>query len=100
MVHPSRCPELTRYPELSYGAGAKWIKHITQDRLQTFLGGPFQHTNLSSKLFIHRMDGPCVVDLRVWSAPGLTKPLFCEAMQQTFKPAKKGDSFGPSCELL
>ncbi|KAI6046633.1 glycoside hydrolase family 38 protein [Pisolithus marmoratus] len=86
----------TSYPELNYGSGAKWIKNLTQSRLSNFLGGHFADVNLSSKLFVHRRDGPGVVDLQVWSAPGLTKPLFAEAMRQKFKPAKKGESFGPS----
>ncbi|KIM65521.1 glycoside hydrolase family 38 protein [Scleroderma citrinum Foug A] len=90
------CSQHSQYPELNYGSGAKWIKNLTQSRLSNFLGGHFQDYNLSSKLFIHRLDGPGSVDLQVWSAPGLTKPLFREAMQQTFKPAKKGDSLGPS----
>jgi alpha-mannosidase len=47
-------------------------------------------------LFIHRSDDSNLVKLQSWSAPGLTKPTFDEAMKQTFKPAKKGDSFGPS----
>jgi len=32
----------------------------------------------------------------VWSAPKLTKPTFDEAKRQTYKPAHKGESFGPS----
>ncbi|KAL4077552.1 glycoside hydrolase family 38 protein [Scleroderma citrinum] len=92
----AHCSRQSQYPELNYGSGAKWIKNLTQSRLSNFLGGHFQDCNLSSKMFIHRIDGPGVVDLLVWSAPGLTKPLFPEVMQQTFKPAKKGDSFGPS----
>ncbi|KAI6019052.1 glycoside hydrolase family 38 protein [Pisolithus microcarpus] len=87
----------TSYPEINYGNGAKWIKNLTQGRLSNFLGGHFADVNLSSKLFVHRLDGPGVVDLQVWSAPGLTKPLFAEAMRQKFRPAKKGESFGPSC---
>ncbi|KAI5983893.1 glycoside hydrolase family 38 protein, partial [Pisolithus albus] len=85
------------YPEINYGNGAKWIKNLTQGRLSNFLGGHFADVNLSSKLFVHRLDGPGVVDLQVWSAPGLTKPLFAEALRQKFRPAKKGESFGPSC---
>ena len=91
---------LGHYPELNFGSGAKWIKNLTQSRLSTFLGGHFENVNLSSVLYVHRRDGPQYVDLQVWSAPGLSKPLFKEAMQQTFKPAKKGDSFGPSCEFF
>ncbi|KAF8878221.1 glycoside hydrolase family 38 protein [Infundibulicybe gibba] len=61
------------------------------DRLGNFLGGHFSNVNLSSVLFTHRVD-----NRNIWSAPGLTKPTFEEAMKQEFKPAKKGDSFGPS----
>ncbi|EKM48306.1 glycoside hydrolase family 38 protein [Phanerochaete carnosa HHB-10118-sp] len=50
-------------------------------------------------LFTHRVDDSHRVKLEVWSAPGLSKPLFQEAMKQNFKPAKKGDSFGPSYTL-
>lgn len=32
----------------------------------------------------------------VWSAPGLSKPSFEEAMKEEFKVAKKGEKFGPS----
>lgn len=32
----------------------------------------------------------------MWSAPGLSKPLFDEAKKQKYKPAKKGDWYGPS----
>ncbi|KAH7922134.1 glycoside hydrolase family 38 protein [Leucogyrophana mollusca] len=84
------------YPVLNYGSGSKWIKNLTQSRLSTFTGGHFADVNLSSILFTHRIDGPEFVSLEVWSAPGLTKPLFDEAIKQKFKPAKKGDSFGPS----
>lgn len=84
------------YPELNFGPGAKWIKNLTQDRLSQFTGGHFSDVNLSSVLFIHRLDSSQYVKLQVWSAPGLTKPTFEEAMKQKFRPAKKGDSFGPS----
>lgn len=90
---------LPDYPNLNYGPGAKWIKHLTQNRLGTFNGGHFSDVNLSSMLFTHRLDDNHHVKLEVWSAPGLTKPLFAEALKQKFKPAKKGDSFGPSCKL-
>lgn len=84
------------YSVLNPSAGAKWIKNLTQDRLSQFTGGHFADVNLSSVLFTHRLDGEGHVKLQTWSAPGLTKPSFEEAMKQEFKPAKKGDSFGPS----
>ncbi|KAJ3983926.1 glycosyl hydrolases family 38 N-terminal domain-containing protein [Lentinula detonsa] len=85
-----------QYSELNYNPGAKWIKGLTQNRLGTFLGGHFSDVNLSSVLFTHRLDNAEHVKLEVWSAPGISKPTFEEAMKQKFKPAKKGDSFGPS----
>ena len=90
--------ELPEYDELNYGTGAKWIKHLTKNRLDTFTGGHFSDVNLSSVLFTHRLSDAEHVKLEVWSAPGLTKPSFQEAMMQKFKPARKGDQFGPSCE--
>lgn len=86
----------TSYPELNTGGGAKWIKNLTKDRLSQFTGGHFSDINLSSVLFTHRVDDEEHVKLQVWSAPGLTKPSFEEAMEQKFRPATKGESFGPS----
>ncbi|TFK19473.1 alpha-mannosidase [Coprinopsis marcescibilis] len=84
------------YPEQNYEAGAKWIKHLTQDRLNTFRGGRYGDVNLSHVLFHDRKDSSEYVKLRVWSAPGLSKPTFEEALQQKYRIAKKGESFGPS----
>lgn len=88
------------YPNLNPTAGAKWIKHLTRDRLNNFEGGHFDDLNLSSALFIHKLDSTEHVKLQVWSAPGLSKPTFEEAMKQEFKETKKGQSFGPSCECF
>src|ERR1700731_1249022 len=96
--HPHhRLDEMT-YPNLNYGSGAKWIKQLTQERLNHFHGGRYSDFNLSSMLYTHRLDDAEVIQLQVWSAPGLEKPSFAEAMKQQFRPAKKGDVFGPSCE--
>jgi hypothetical protein len=86
------------YADINLGAGAKWVKKLTQDRLNTFTGGHFGSVNLTSVLFTDRLDDEKHVQLQVWSAPGLTKPTFKEAMKAKFKSAKKGDKFGPSCE--
>jgi alpha-mannosidase len=86
------------YPSTNYEPGAKWIKSLTKNRLGNFEGGHFSDVNLSSVLFTHRLYNEQHVKLKVWSAPGMSKPTFKEAMKQEFKPAKKGDSFGPSCE--
>jgi alpha-mannosidase len=86
------------YPEFNYSAGAKWAKNLTRQRINNFHGGHFADVNISSVLYLHRLDDSDHIKLQVWSAPGLEKPSFEEAVKQEFKPAKKGDSFGPSCE--
>ena len=88
----------TNYPVQNYSPGAKWIKKLTKDRTDNFTGGHFADVNLTSKLFTHRLDDAEHIQLERWSAPGLTKPSFAEALKQEFQPAKKGESIGPSCE--
>ena len=96
--HHHHGPPLPDYPNLNYGPGNKWIKDLTKNRLGTFVGGHFSDVNLSSVMFTHRLDNEDHVRLEVWSAPGLSKPSFQEAMKQKFRSAKKGESFGPSCK--
>ncbi|TRM58025.1 glycoside hydrolase family 38 protein [Schizophyllum amplum] len=87
---------MANYPSLSLDAGNKWIKSLTQNRLDYFTGGHYAGHNLSSALYkVNRDD---LVRLKSWSAPGLTKPSYAEAMAHIdeFKPAKKGDRYGPS----
>lgn len=90
------CAHNHSYPVLNYDPGAKWVKNLTRDRLGNFNGGRYADINLGSSLFIHRLDGYSYVNLKAWSAPGLSKPSFEEAMKQEFRDAKKGESFGPS----
>ena len=94
------CSQRTAYPVLNLSPGAKWTKGLTRRRLDHFNGGHFSDVNLSSVLFTHRIDNAEHVKLQVWSAPGMTKPSFEEAMKQKFKPARKGQSFGPSCRFF
>ncbi|KAI0319402.1 glycoside hydrolase family 38 protein [Amylostereum chailletii] len=94
--HHQHGPSQSAYPEQNYGPGAKWIKNLTKDRIGTFTGGHFSNVNLSSLLYTQRIDDQDHIKLEVWSAPGLSKPSFQEAMKQDYKPAKKGDSYGPS----
>jgi alpha-mannosidase len=54
------------YPELNVGAGAKWIKNLTQDRLGSFNGGHYSDVNLASVLFTHRIDNAEHVKLKVY----------------------------------
>lgn len=85
------------YPELGTGPGAKWIKSLTNDRTGQFTGSRYPDLDLTAVLFTEKKDGKDYVELNVWSAPGRSKPTFKEAMNKEFKPAKKGDRFGPSC---
>ncbi|KAH9970026.1 glycoside hydrolase family 38 protein [Lactifluus volemus] len=87
---------ISDYPQLNCSPGAKWIKSLTNDRTGNFTGGHFSDINLSSVLFTHRLDGNKFVELQRWSAPGISKPSFEEALKQEFQPAKKGESIGPS----
>lgn len=94
--HNHHHEHVPKYPEINYGPGEKWIKSLTQGRLNQFTGGHFGDVNLSAVLFAERLDGPEHIELQVWSAPGRSKPSFEEAMKQKFEPVKKGASFGPS----
>jgi len=59
-------------------------------------GGHYSSTNLSTFIYTHRIDDAKHISLEVWSAPGRTKPSFDEAKRQSYRPAHKGESFGPS----
>ena len=59
-------------------------------------GGHFASVNLSTLLYAHRLDDEKHVQLSVWSAPARSKPSFEEAKRQEYRPAKKGEQFGPS----
>ena len=62
--HHSRSPD--GYPQLNHGAGAKWSKHLTRDRLGNFNGGHYGDVNLASVLFTHRIDNQEHVKLKVY----------------------------------
>lgn len=47
-------------------------------------------------MYAHRLDDKKHITIESWSAPGLSKPLFAEAIKQKYKPAHKGEMFGPS----
>lgn len=54
------------YSQLNYAPGAKWVKSLTRDRLNNFLGGHYSNMNLSSVLFTHRLDKEEFVKLKVF----------------------------------
>ncbi|GAA6008699.1 hypothetical protein JCM10207_001690 [Rhodosporidiobolus poonsookiae] len=83
------------YPLLNNdGPHPPHFRGLTLGRLDQFEGGNFP--NITDVLFEHRIDGAENVKLEVWSCPGRTKVPFDEAIRKPFKPAKKGDTFGPS----
>ena len=93
--HDGHHGELGPYPTQNTEARYKHFGDIN-GRLGQFLGGHFEGYNLSSMMYHHRLDDSDHVSLEVWSAPGLTKPMFDEAKRQSYKPTHKGESFGPS----
>ena len=67
-------------------------------RLQTFVGGAYSATNLTSVLITDERDDCCTLEM--WSAPGRTVPTFDEAKSKldsgAGKKISKGHMFGPS----
>ncbi|BGP14223.1 hypothetical protein JCM10213_005885 [Rhodosporidiobolus nylandii] len=83
------------YPLLNLdGPQAQHFRGLTLGRLDQFEGGNFP--NITQVLFEHRIDAEENVKVEVWSCPGREKVPFSEAVRKPFKPAKKGDMFGPS----
>ena len=83
-----------RYDDQTWGNGIKHLKDL-KGRMEHFVGGMYSEYNLSSVLYTHRLDDRKHVNLSVWSAPGRSKPTFEEASKQKYKPAQKGDDYGP-----
>ncbi|KAJ1960607.1 Glycoside hydrolase, 38 vacuolar alpha mannosidase [Dipsacomyces acuminosporus] len=70
---------------------------VTRQRIGNFLANnQWKDVNINSALYEMRASGEPHIKLEVWSAPGQDRPTFAHAVQQEFKPAKVGDSFGPS----
>ncbi|WOO79962.1 Alpha-mannosidase [Vanrija pseudolonga] len=82
------------YPRFQSDARYKKLPQL-EGRLKSFVGGYYAKNNLSSLLVAHRHDDEAHVKLESWSAPGHSKPLWAEAVKQVYKPAKKGQDFGP-----
>ena len=85
------------YPERNFGPGAKWIKSLTKDRTGQFTSGRYGSLDLTAVLYTAREDDINYVQLSVWSSLDCSKLSFDEAMKQEFRPARKGDYFGPTC---
>lgn len=86
------------YPQLVSRPKGKDIHNIVTDRLRQFTsGGQYENQSLLPKLYEGRVSGEDAVTISVYSVPDLARPTFKEATENgTFKPTKKGESFGPS----
>lgn len=87
------------YPKLAERPKGKQIHHIYRDRLRQFTdNGQYKQQGLMAKLYDDRLSGEPHIRLEVWDAPGQSRPTFEEATSKDneYKPAKKGDWFGPS----
>ncbi|KAI9711381.1 MAG: Glycoside hydrolase, 38 vacuolar alpha mannosidase [Chrysothrix sp. TS-e1954] len=87
------------YPKLAAGPVGKQIHNIYKDRLQMFTSsGQYESQSLLSIMYEGRASGSPALKLSVWDAPNLSRPTFKEATasSNTYRPAKIGDSFGPS----
>ncbi|KAK4701933.1 alpha-mannosidase, partial [Phenoliferia sp. Uapishka_3] len=84
------------YPYKSEGPKPLHFRDLTLGRLDRFEGGEYAGINLTSVLYEDRTDSTEYITLESWSSPGRTKTPFKEAIRQKFKPAKKGDTYGPS----
>ncbi|KAF2277453.1 uncharacterized protein EI97DRAFT_396215 [Westerdykella ornata] len=85
------------YPLLAERPVGKQIQSIYQSRLRQFTdNGQYYAQGLLPKINPDRASGEDHVKLSVYSPPDLSRPTFKEAISNSFKPAKVGESFGPS----
>ncbi|KAI9601418.1 hypothetical protein H4Q26_001236 [Puccinia striiformis f. sp. tritici PST-130] len=86
----------TGYPLTETESRTNRFRTVTLGHLKNFIGGDYEAQNLSSVLYESRDSSDSAVKLEVWSAPGLSKPTFSEAIHQKYKKISKGFKFGPS----
>ncbi|PGH18153.1 hypothetical protein AJ80_04540 [Polytolypa hystricis UAMH7299] len=93
----AKMPAMSSYPTLAKRPVGQQIKSIYQERLRQFTAtGQYEKQSLPSKYHEATNDDEEHVKLSVYSVPDLARPSFKEATSNDFKPAKRGDSFGPS----
>lgn len=86
-----------QYPKLAERPVGQHIHNIYRDRLAQFTStGQYGSRNLASMLYEGRVCDEEHVKLSVYSVPNLARPSFKEATSNHFRPAKIGESFGPS----
>ncbi|KAJ1934148.1 Glycoside hydrolase, 38 vacuolar alpha mannosidase [Kickxella alabastrina] len=70
---------------------------ITRSRVNNFMSdNQWKDVNIQATLYDMCISGEPHIKLEVWSAPGQDRPSFEHAVKQEFRPAKVGQSFGPS----
>ncbi|KAK9380856.1 glycosyl hydrolases family 38 N-terminal domain-containing protein [Kockiozyma suomiensis] len=85
------------YSQLNNKPIAKKVRDIYKGRIEQFLStGPYRDLNLPSVLDEARTSDEEYVRLEVYSVPDLARPHFDEAIKGKFRPARKGEAFGPS----
>ncbi|KAK9476775.1 glycosyl hydrolases family 38 N-terminal domain-containing protein [Lipomyces japonicus] len=85
------------YPQLNNRPVAKKVRDIYKQRIDQFLSnGPYRQFNLPAVLDDARVSDSNYVRLEVYSVPDLQRPPFKEAVKGKFRPASKGEAFGPS----
>ncbi|KAK5074990.1 Glycoside hydrolase, 38 vacuolar alpha mannosidase [Lithohypha guttulata] len=90
-------PLSSSYPKLVERPVGKQIESIYTGRLRQFTDrGQYYHQGLLAKLYHNQTNDSKYIKLSVYSPPDLTRPTFKEATSQKFKPARLGDTFGPS----
>jgi alpha-mannosidase len=95
--HEARRRQAHIYPQFTERIRGPEIRHIDTDRLdQFFSNGEFRDVNLMSMMEHGRVDDEEYLSLAVYSPSNLSRPLFHDAVKQTFNPTQKGAVFGPS----
>ncbi|KAJ8102643.1 galactose mutarotase-like domain-containing protein [Lipomyces tetrasporus] len=85
------------YPQLNNKPVAKKVRDIYKERINQFINeGPYKLFNLPAVLDDARVCDEEHVRLEVYSVPDLQRPHFKDAIKGTFRPTRKGESFGPS----
>lgn len=88
-----------KYARFNSDPVPKKVQSLYDGRIRQFTdaGGQYRDLNLPHFYDRQRLDGSDNVKLEVWSVPDFERPRFHEAMKRAeWKPAHKGDSFGPS----
>ncbi|KAK9464644.1 glycosyl hydrolases family 38 N-terminal domain-containing protein [Lipomyces arxii] len=85
------------YPQLNNRPVAKKVRDIYKQRIDQFINeGPYMPFNLPAVMDDARVSDEQHVRLEVYSVPDLARPPFKEAINGKYRPARKGEAFGPS----